>query len=393
MDLFDNDSELMQELSVTPLERAIRQAHSGMSAGSIDRLVRNLKVLQQSGFNRIGTLSSGSDLISVVYKRLCEYWSETFGVELAITSKFACESVPEKQEFILNLFVGDACVFTNNEDMNTGEGWCVRHDKQCCINHVRFGSAGFSCQSRSAANQSRAKNVNCVQNGEGKTGESFEAVRRYLERHHPDCFMLENVPGLAQTVKGGGDSVESDAEYIVRELKKCGYQTVVQISTSAADHGSPCCRKRLYWLAVLSPGKEDTIISIIEECKFPRSLEFENFLMDEKDRSLHLLPVGTSMTGPKYEKMTYKAEHMELYDKANLPWPAPREGPQAEVLKDIQFLNQLHYEVAFFLHFCYLPTPVHDVAELPYYEFVDRVKKRAGMGRRREIGRQQFIQH
>ena len=104
---------------------------------------------------------------------------------------------------------------------------------------------------------------------EGKTGESFEAVRRYLVRHHPDCFMLENVPGLAQTVKGGGDSVESDAEYIVRELKKCGYQTVVQISTSAADHGSPCCRKRLHWLVVLSPGKEDTITSIIEECKFP----------------------------------------------------------------------------------------------------------------------------
>jgi site-specific DNA-cytosine methylase len=356
----------------TPLQRVIRLMHKRLSATVVNALTSNLRLLAKCKHNCFGTLSSGSDVFAVVIRDLAAFWSAEYGITIEIKQAFACESHKVKASFIttnIDADSADACVFIDNAKMSGCKAYCSRHDNMCAVPHVRTGGAGFSCQSRSSANNKRTSHVGCVQRGTGKTGQSWVHVREYLEAHRPDSFLLENVPSLGQATS---DSVESsDAAFIMKELGRLGYGTVLQIILQARDYGARTSRKRLWWLAVLAgkPELVDLITAIIEQTKIKLAERdpIEEFLLGDGSRELDDAASGDEMVGSKFDSMAYKGEHMELFDAAQLEWPAPRSGQTA--LPQCNHLDQRAYEVAYFAHHVWPYKPGESGAM--QYEFMD----------------------
>jgi hypothetical protein len=229
-----------------------------------------------------------------------------------------------------------------------------------------MGAAGFTCKSRSNLNVNRSLNKGCVQKGTADTGESWCHAHSFLDAHHPDSFLLENVESLGQEVP---ESSETDAEFIVRELRQLGYGSVLQIITQARRYGSKAARKRLFWLAVLSdePGLEDIMRDIIMQAvvEDEDTDHWEQFLLPPSLRALDVTTPGDDMVGAKYDKMLYKTEHMQFYDDAKLEWPAPRQITIA--VTSCSHLDQRSYEVVVFLHNAHPYQP----GAFPQYEFID----------------------
>ena len=196
-----------------------------------------------------------------------------------------------------------------------------------------------------------------MQRGAGKTGKSWLHLHDYLASHHPDAFLIENVPALAQAANESGDT---DAAYITKELAKMGYGTVVEFTTSAADYGSRTARKRLYWLAVLSskPELANTIASIIEASKIHNRefIPMHDFWLDTSCRELANAPAGDDGPGSLgKQEFLYKQEHMDAFDEASLEWPAPRTGDTA--IQSCLNLDQRAYDVVYFAHHCFPYSP------------------------------------
>ena len=315
-----------------------------------------------------GTLSSGTDMFAIVLNELVDFWETEYDVQLWQYHSFACESDAAKAAFLNSQLAEPTCIFLDNADLSGSKAPCLRHGNDgCVVPHSRMGAAGFTCKSRSSLNVNRSLHKGCVQKGSAETGVSWGHTHSFLDAHHPDSFLLENVESLGQEVP---DSSETDAEFIVRELRQLGYGTVLQIVTQARRYGSKASRKRLFWLAVLSdePGLEEIMRDIIKQAVFDDedADHWEQLLLP---RSLHSLDVtipGDEMIGAKFDKMLYKAEHMQFYDDAKLEWPAPRLGETA--LTSCLHLDQRSYEVVFFLHYTYPYQPDADDRQC---EFID----------------------
>lgn len=358
-----------------PLRSTIARAHAQLSPSVVATLVRNLQVLAAYGDNSFGTLSSGTDIISIVIRELVGFWFDQYGIDLQVRQAFACESHKDKLAFLDQYVEAGACLFADNTHMSGMAACCKRHQQpECVIPHVRIGFAGFSCQSRSALNNSRSLNAGCVQQGTGKTGESWMHVREFIAAHHPDAFLSENVPALSHAVPDAGDT---DSAFIVKELKAMGYGTVIEVVTQATDYGSITSRKRLYWLAVLSskPQLADVMVAVLAQAKIPElySPVAADFLLDADLRELATAPPGTDMLGGD---LKYKTEHMDLFDQAGLTWPAPRTGDMA--LQQCMHLDQRAYETVFFCHHAF-PYKPNDEGTL-HYEFVDGFRVRCNDG-------------
>lgn len=67
---------------------------------------------------------------------------------------------------------------------------------------VDFMVCGFSCKSVSAENSSRGDHHSCIPEGSGQTGQTFQALCRYLHRHLPRFVLCENVGGLLKSIGG-----------------------------------------------------------------------------------------------------------------------------------------------------------------------------------------------
>jgi site-specific DNA-cytosine methylase len=78
---------------------------------------------------------------------------------------------------------------------------------------------GFTCLSRSPANNNRSKNKGCVQNGTEKTGEAFAHVQALVSATWPEACIGEN---LKELLEEGPDSI-SDASYIKDWFNQHGY--------------------------------------------------------------------------------------------------------------------------------------------------------------------------
>ena len=193
-------------------------------------------------------------------------------------------------------------------------------------------------------------------------------MKEYIHVHHPDALLLENVPGLGHVVV---DLPDTDAAYIVKELKSLGYPTVVQFLTQATRYGSSTSRARLYWLALLSDqlGLDHLLSSIVDQLKF-KDTERERlstYLLSSADRELASSPPGDEMLGGRFDEMKYKTEHLTAFDDARLTWPAPRDG--ASALEQCLHLDQRSYEVAYLAHHAF-PYKPDSKGNFPY-EFMD----------------------
>ena len=63
--------------------------------------------------------------------------------------------------------------------------------------------AGFVCTSVSSENNQRGTHGACIAHGTGKTGSTFEGLRRFAEKTRPKIVICENVTGLMKRICGG----------------------------------------------------------------------------------------------------------------------------------------------------------------------------------------------
>lgn len=177
------------------------------------------------------------------------------------------------------------------------------------------------------------------------TGTSWTALRNHIAHHHPDSLFIENLPSLLQTVP---EPEQSDADFVVQELHGLGYGTVVMQIVDAHRYGSTAARSRLIWLCLLGPdnGRSTLIAHMLHEMILPDEPAWESYMLPAVLRVQDTLSPGLSYEGD--DTKSYKEDHMNLYDRARLPWPAPRQGSMA--LSDLNHFGQRAYETAFYVH-------------------------------------------
>ena len=94
----------------------------------------------------------------------------------------------------------------------------------------------------SRSNKNAAKFQGSLKSGSGTTGQTFAAAIAVVALLLPVLVFLKNAAGLSQR----------DRARVVRELEKLGYLVIVMVS-NLTQHGVPCRRLRVWFLAVLLP--------------------------------------------------------------------------------------------------------------------------------------------
>ncbi|CAK0804534.1 unnamed protein product, partial [Prorocentrum cordatum] len=208
-----------------------------------------------------GSACSGSDLafhaIESVLDTFLESWVPRSAEACKVKHVFACEKDQKKQKFLQAQFPQLECIFGDVSGLHSRTAKNMINDRRVPIPYVDLFAAGFSCKSRSNANNNSSSHKNCVQEGDldTETGYTFHHIYRYILRSKPRLLFLENVSGLAEKDEGSSadgkePKTQSDADWIVQQLEQNGYAARYVIF-DASDFGSPAARKRIYFVAWL----------------------------------------------------------------------------------------------------------------------------------------------
>ena len=145
----------------------------------------------------IGTACSGSDSAVLVL----EHIGRSCGWEF--THTFSCESDPEKQAWLREHFPQLPLLFSDICQLHAGRCLNVVTGLEADAPAVDIFIAGFVCNSVSSENSRRGTHGDCIAAGTGKTGSTFEGLRRFVEKVRPKIVICENVVGLLKRTCGG----------------------------------------------------------------------------------------------------------------------------------------------------------------------------------------------
>ena len=145
---------------------------------------------------RLGTACSGSD--SVV--QVLEHIGRSCGWEF--THVFSCECDPDKQAWVREHWPGLPMLFPDICQLHTGRCLNVMAGLEADVPAVDIFIAGFVCKSVSSENNERGTHGACIVSGTGKTGSTFEGLRRYVQEIRPKIVICENVVGLLKRTHG-----------------------------------------------------------------------------------------------------------------------------------------------------------------------------------------------
>ena len=154
----------------------------------------------------LGTACSGSD--SVV--RVLEHIGRSCGWEFK--HLFSCECDPAKQAWVREHWPDLPLLFRDICQLHTGR--CVNDmtGLPADVPAVDIFIAGFVCKSVSSENNHRDMHGNCILTGTGKTGSTFEGLRRYVREVRPKIVICENVVGLLKRTRGGRPQIDDVRE-------------------------------------------------------------------------------------------------------------------------------------------------------------------------------------
>lgn len=154
----------------------------------------------------LGTACSGSDSVVMVL----EHIGRSCGWEF--THTFSCESHPEKQAWARENFPHVPLIFPDICQLHTGRCVNVVTGLEADVPAVDIFIAGFVCKSVSSENNQRGTHGACIAAGTGKTGSTFEGLRRFVEKVRPKIVICENVVGLLKRTCGGHPQIVDVAE-------------------------------------------------------------------------------------------------------------------------------------------------------------------------------------
>jgi site-specific DNA-cytosine methylase len=109
------------------------------------------------------------------------------------------------------------------------------------IERVHWWICGIECDSASRLNSSGGEAVDCILMGAGKTGSSAVACMKFIKRHKPPFFLLENFKSLNAKNANGKTNLET----LVSLGNESGYLMKAKL-VQANEWGAPQNRERHY---------------------------------------------------------------------------------------------------------------------------------------------------
>ena len=163
---------------------------------------------------RVGTMCSGTDSPVVVFDSLAKAVPGLFFAHI-----FSCEFDERKQLWIKDNFPKLEYLFGDVNELSNRSGKAMNHitGKKVTVPAVDIVVAGFVCKSVSTENNERSRYANCIREGIGKTGETFDGVMAYVRKFRPAMVICENVKGLTIRTKDVDGNVCEPVIYHVRQ--------------------------------------------------------------------------------------------------------------------------------------------------------------------------------
>jgi len=171
---------------------------------------------------RVGTMCSGTDSPVVVLDNL----AKALAGKLFVEHTFSCEFCPKKQGWIKDNFPSLKFLFGDVNELSAESGKAFNHitGEQDIVPAVDIIIAGFVCKSVSTENNQRQKYANCIREGIGKTGETFDGVMAYVRKFQPSVVICENVKGLtSRTTDTKGKKCEPVINHVQACFKEANY--------------------------------------------------------------------------------------------------------------------------------------------------------------------------
>ena len=281
---------------------------------------------------RVATGCSGTEGPLLVWHAFATIANARFGISVQVTSAFASENNPLKQDFIKALLPGPRPIFRDTSKLGeaTGED-VVSGDRLPIPVDAKFAAFGWPCTDVSSENMHSDSSTNrsCVLDGTLSTGSVFKGVVEYAKNHGAELLVLhnENVPRLATLGKGCAiDNLSAACWLLSRECDM--FTKVWQLDPRA--FGVPVSRPRLHFPSFarkelrkigLTDEKADKILSdIMVRLVGSELAPVDAYLLDETDPVLHHFMY-------QHKEHDFTAE--QLSAQSSLKWPRKHESTAA----------------------------------------------------------------
>ena len=186
-----------------------------------------------------------------------------------------------------------------------------------------------------------------MQKGAERTGKAYALCDHIAGLSQVKKLLLENLSALGQKDKSTDDS-QSDAEYIVDQLKSKGF-CAWACPSNANEFGSLVPRLRTYWLAchLEDKGNNDVAtqfaISLLRAFKLPHRTDASSFITkDDYTRQAEADKLGfptlfneQSVRLPKRQKadLEWKCVRKEAFEEAGMVWPVDHDCPEVNTFR------------------------------------------------------------
>ena len=144
---------------------------------------------------------------------------------------WSCENNPKKQQWIKDNFDMEK-IFTNIHDLPCLVGLDCVTGKEAPVDRPDILVAGFVCKSVSTENVSRHLYHDCINTGQGTTGETFRSLLAYVEKSVPRVVICENVEGLVKRNRGE----EPVIHHVGVAFRRLGYSFAYTVVDSRDYH-------------------------------------------------------------------------------------------------------------------------------------------------------------
>ena len=356
----------------TLIVQQVELGHTKLRAVQTRQLIGNLEGLA-STFPEglaVGTVCSGTDMPVFILNLLKTFWKESYGVNLKIRHRFACERSKVVQEFILRhhnpqYLFEDICALGGETaaDVRTGTHQQVPSVDVCV--------GGTECDNYSSLNFfTKSDSSGMAATASGKSGSTLVGFMSYIREHRPGLVVWENSDRTKQ----------SDLALLQDVLFNQGY--ITYLDKLDAKSYSPQSRPRVYLLGWYSQdlAKRVTVEKFTDEQRMaivdqswlpsafnvihqlaglPEKMVVTSFLLPDthdevREWRAHRMQTKTEKAsrGTSGAEQKYEEEHLEMFEKAGLQWPPDEEAFERAGLTDVvAHLPRRNAECVYY-HYC-----------------------------------------
>lgn len=284
---------------------------------------------------KIVSLCSGSEMLSVAMDALSkELLKQQIHIDIRVPC--ICEVDETKRRWCMavqeQLHPQDSqnmCAFTDVTSFIDGEGFCERHGKTCVLpDHLDGVVAGTSCKDFSRANPNRRRlsgdAILATGSSPGKSADTLRGTFSVIDKRTPEFVILENVDTLDEADHAAG------LDFVLQELGARGYDTQAFLVDSS-EYGLPQARKRVFVLAVLSPGRKfrvknysrffERVTDVLLACKL-RGPGLLHVLLQDDDEFVAEELEQRQKCGPKGWDSSTIETHRREWSRVGLRWQA-----------------------------------------------------------------------